>query len=425
MFSRSTQLSNWPAYVVLVFLAASTVSTKSAGAFWLALFVMGVFYQLRKQAHVFTSGPDSDSKPVHLKNIAAGWLLFCVLALVFKSIPMIYWSGPWEERHAVFRLLIGAIACHLLFKYQRLPQDWSKFAGHALALSCALAFALVASLGSFSAPTNRIPWAAGVSLLSCVLLTWSFVVPTSANVLAFWRLTSLLGVCAVLISGVRGSYLLALVWPALWWRLTWQKSSARKSDTLKKILLAALIFIAAISLAPQTISPLSRVQAVLTDVGLSSESKAIDPNSSNGARLILWRSGIEAIQNHWFIGMGFDGAKDVIKQASVKYQSQTVASLGHYHNDYIHTAVEFGLFGLLSYLCYGFGMAWCAWRLYGAKHMAESSGMLAILTMHAGTGLTNMNFAHNYYPTVLSLTITLMMLSPQLHQLTKRNSPCD
>jgi O-antigen ligase len=130
--------------------------------------------------------------------------------------------------------------------------------------------------------------------------------------------------------------------------------------------------------------------------------------------MVLWKAGLEAFQNHWFIGLGFAGGKDLIKQIGTKSQSDTVNSLGHFHNDYIHTAVEFGIFGLLSYLVYSLGIAWCAWRLYGAGRAAAATGLLAILFMHMSTALSNMNFAHNYYPTVLSVAITLLLLSPRL-----------
>lgn len=407
-----TYMASWPAYFVLLLLAASTISTKAAGAFWLALLVIGVYGWFKKpQAeHV---APTSSLQNA-LGSIAKGWLIFCVLAFALKSIPMVYWSGPWQERHAEFRLLIGAIGSYLLLRHIRLPQGWHTAVGHALGVACVVALVLASMWGSSAAPTNRIPWTAGVSVLTCLLLTWSFSLPQRIKTAGLWRICSLLGVCAVLISGVRGSYLLVLVWPALWWSLTLQAGKTKLIGQVAKAMLAIAIAIAAIALAPRAESPLARAQQVITELGLTGASSGIASNSSNGARILLWKAGINAFQDHWFIGLGFTAGKELIQQTAQQSQSETVKALGHFHNDYIHTAVEFGLFGLLSYLSYCVGMAWCAWRLHMASHIKVAAGMYAVLAMHMSTAMSNMNFAHNYYPTILSLTISLLLLSPRL-----------
>lgn len=409
-----TYITEWPAYFILLLLAASTVSTKAAGAFWLSLFFIGVYgwFNKPRAEHLgLTNLPQN--QPV---SIVKGWLIFCLLAILLKSIPMVYWSGPWQERHAEFRLLIGALGGYLLIRYTPLPQGGYTGVGHALGVACVLAFLLAAVWGSNFAPTNRIPWAAGVAVLTCLLLTWSFNLPQGNNVAGLWRICSLLGVCAVLISGVRGSYLLALIWPALWWALTLLSGHTNLVGQLTKAMLAVVIAIAAISLAPRAESPLARAQQVATELGLTSASSGIVPNSSNGARMLLWKAGISAFQDHWFIGLGFTGGKELIQQIAQENQSETVKALGHFHNDYIHSAVEFGLFGLLSYLSYCVGMAWCAWRLHATGHITAAAGMCAMLTMHMSTAMSNMNFAHNYYPTILSLAISLLLLIPRLQK---------
>ena len=393
----------------LLLLAASTVSTKAAGAFWLSLFFIGVYGWIKSTQAEYLAPTNPEQNP--LARIAKGWLIFCLLGLALKSIPMVYWSGPWQDRHAELRLLIGSLGSYLLMRHSRLSQGWFTGAGHALGVACVSALLLAAIWGSSAAPTNRIPWAAGLSVLSCLLLTWSFSLSLSKTVAGLWGVCSLLGVCAVLISGVRGSYLLLLVWPALWWTLTLYAGKTKLSGQLVKAMLALAVALAAISLAPRAESPLSRVKEVVTELGLTSASSGIAPNSSNGARMVLWKAGLSAFKNHWFLGLGFTGGKELIQQAAQESQSETVKSLGHFHNDYIHTAVEFGLFGLLSFLCYCVGLAWCAWRLYRAGFTQVAAGMCAVLTMHMGTAMSNTNFAHNYYPTILSLAISLLQLS--------------
>ncbi len=151
-----------------------------------------------------------------------------------------------------------------------------------------------------------------------------------------------------------------LVWPALWLTLTLRAGNTKFASQHAKAMLAMAIVIAAIALAPHAESPLTRVKEVVTELGLSIETSGIAPNSSNGARMVLWKAGISAFQDHWFMGLGFTGGKELIQQAAQESQSETVKGLGHFHNDYIHTAIEFGLLGLLSYLSYCAGMAWSA-----------------------------------------------------------------
>lgn len=408
-----TLLSSWPTYASLLLLAAGTISTKAAGAFWLSLVLIGIYYWLQKPPEDIQAS--TNPAQTKLKAIAKGWLYFCLLALALKTIPMVYWSGPWEERHAEFRLLIGATGSYLLIHYQRLLKLWFTGIGHALSVACILAFVLAAIWGSHAAPTNRIPWAAGVSILSCLLLTWSFLISVSAPTANVWRICSLLGVCAVLISGVRGSYALVLIWPALWWWQSRKSAPIPIKGKLLKTALALIIASVAVALAPRSESPLQRVHQVAAELGLTKDSDSFIADSSNGARVVLWIAGLQAFQNHWGLGLGFTGGKDLIKQAATDSQSDTVKSLGHFHNDYIHTAVEFGILGLLSFFCYSVGMAWCAWRLYQSGLSTSANGMLAVLGMHMTTSLTNMNFAHNYYPTILSIGVSLLLLSAQ-HQ---------
>lgn len=36
-------------------------------------------------------------------------------------------------------------------------------------------------------------------------------------------------------------------------------------------------------------------------------------------------------------------------------------------------------------------------------------GLLAVLCTHLATGMSNMNFAHNYYPVMLSISVGLIL----------------
>ena len=40
------------------------------------------------------------------------WLITTAVALLLKTVPMIYWADPQSERHAEFRLLLGALGLY-------------------------------------------------------------------------------------------------------------------------------------------------------------------------------------------------------------------------------------------------------------------------------------------------------------------------
>jgi hypothetical protein len=413
----SAYWSNIPSLLSLTLLSFSTLSTKAAGAFWLMLIVIGASQQLHARLL-----PNSDSLPNKaaappnpLHSIAKGWLLVCVFALVCKGIPHIYWSAPWGERHAEFRILLGALGTYWLLRQPRWPHGWHTGIGHALALACVLSLGLAATLGSLAAPTNRIPWAAGLSLLSCLLLSWTFMPSHTHRQALAWRYCSLLGLSAVMISGVRGSYLLAIIWPALWLGLTWQNRALnpplKTFHLVTQMALAGGTVALITALAPSEESPLQRAQMVVQETGHATPQQAFDPNSSNGARILLWQAGLNAFQDHWPLGIGFVGAKELIQQTAKDHQSDTLLTLGHYHSDYIHTATEFGILGLTSFLAFGAGMTWIAWQLHRYGHRNTALGMLAMLLMHLSTAMSNMNFAHNYYPTIFSIVISLLLIS--------------
>ena len=42
-------------------------------------------------------------------------------------------------------------------------------------------------------------------------------------------------------------------------------------------------------------------------------------------------------------------------------------------------------------------------------HKSLAAGLASVLFLHMSAELTNMNFAHNYYPTILSLAVTLLV----------------
>jgi O-antigen ligase len=384
-------------------LAAGTLSTKAAGAFWLGLVLMGLWAWVVRRAPAQEDSPETGLA----LRLATIWFLSCALAFVLKAIPVVYWQAPWEERHAELRLLIGAAGGWLVMRYLRHGSDARPLIGHGLALACVLALVLVLTRTSDAAPTNRIPWAAGVSLVTCTLLCWSRAAWVSVGQARTWLFASFLGLVAVAFSGVRGSYLLIVLWPALLVGLHLSQPRGRPQGSRRWLLVLAVAAVVAGVNAklPEGFSPVHRIRAAIA------EARMLDPNTANGARLAMWAAGAASFSQHPILGIGHAGGKSLLKETAEKKQSHEIARLGHFHSDYMHPAVEFGLFGLASYLCFAVGLAFMAALAWYRRAPVTALGLTGLLAMHASSGMSNVNFAHNYYPTVLSLCVTLVLIA--------------
>jgi O-antigen ligase len=125
----------------------------------------------------------------------------------------------------------------------------------------------------------------------------------------------------------------------------------------------------------------------------------------------MWAAGVQSVFKNPLWGVGFADGKSLLKQVAQGPRASGISVLGHFHSDYLHPAVEFGLLGLASYLCVGAGLLVMAIVCLRHRASIPAQGLGAILLMHASTGLTNVNFAHNYYPAVLSICVALVLLS--------------
>jgi O-antigen ligase len=101
-----------------------------------------------------------------------------------------------------------------------------------------------------------------------------------------------------------------------------------------------------------------------------------------------------------------------MRQWAEEASSPVVKSLGHLHNEYLQTLLDHGLWGLASLLSYSLGLVFMVRKLRAIGDIQDKSlaaGLASVLFLHMSAELTNMNFAHNYYPTILSLAVTLLV----------------
>jgi O-antigen ligase len=422
IFTATTTLFWLP---LTLLLAVSSLNTKAPGLAWLLFILAGLWAWWQSRHPAAAIAPVARPAPTAPEAIHAGiakiWLITTAAALLLKTIPMIYWADPWGERHAEFRLLLGALGlyglCQLpLERLRRHYLNGAYFAwvGSGLAIGCLLALWLVLSKGSVAAPTNRLPWASALAISACVLLALARVV-SNWRLRYFWLAASGAGLLAVLASDVRGAYGLALVWPALAFYLFKVKPTATVPHVHLKtalLVLAAVLVVAVLIPTRFVQQPLQRMQIAWPEFESSQMSAAQGANTSVGARLYMWQRSLGAIAESPWIGYGRAGRMAHIQQWGDEVTSPVVKSLGHLHNEYLQTLLDHGLWGLASLLSYSLGILLMARKLrasHDTGQKALAAGLTGVVLMLMSSGLSNMNFAHNYYPTVLSLAITLLV----------------
>jgi len=75
-------------------------------------------------------------------------------------------------------------------------------------------------------------------------------------------------------------------------------------------------------------------------------------NTSVKGRVDIWKAGLEVVENHPFFGIGMDQIRRAPKYFNYEYS--------HAHNQFLHTAAELGIPGLIAYAAILIGIFWMA-----------------------------------------------------------------
>lgn len=395
-------------------LTLSAVSTKIAGLAWLTLVILGLVNWCSNESGRNFKAQELAPKERAIRLAVNIWLLATCVALILKAIPMLYWESPWNERHPELRLLLGAIGLFGLIQ-NRIPQNLISKIGISGGCACISAFTLLILQGPDGAPTHRIAWASGFAL--CILATLSF-----SFYFKDWRMYILLGTTligafgVVLLSGVRGAMILGPIWLLNWFLslIILNKFTGRSPRFNLNILRAAIIFIAIILILLYEMQIYSiaesRINLAFIEVSAFFTNEPNTQNTSVGARLHLWRESINIIENNIIWGTGLEQRIALIHSWGDKLESPVIRGLGHLHNEYLQSLMEHGLWGLMSFLSYTMGILFVATTLWRGDLKIAAISLFSIAVMHSVASITNMNFAHNYYPTLLSLSISITIL---------------
>jgi O-antigen ligase len=400
------------------------VHTKAAGAAWLLTALIGLLAWGRQRIY--------QNEPPNTRSVQTGaatraariWAIAALVALILKAIPMLYWGSSWDERHAEIRLLIGALGIYGL-TYIFLPARALSWLAVALGAACVLAATLIGLYGPDSLPTNRIPWASGVSLIILAALGtawlcdgWQRIALIAASLFA--------AVSILFLSQVRGAMPIAAVWIILQISLSLTAKSDEGQHLRRKQFRNLTIAVLTVAGAYFLTGTSAFYAAASKRIALAKEeavafviSKPGNQNTSVGARLHMWSEASPIIASNLTWGIGKEARLAYIRQWGQELKSPVIQSLGHVHNEYLQTLLEHGLWGLASFLSYTIGILLAARTLWRARIKVQALTLGSIAAMHSVVEITNMNFAHNYYPTLLSLSVTVTLMAAMLTHLSQ------
>ena len=396
-------------FALLAALALASLQTKAIGLAWVLLVLAGVWEWFQNRR---------DLRPNTIETYFKAWLWITLAALLAKTIPMVYWADPWGERHGELRLFLGAWALYALARCKGLKRDTLSGIAYAMSISSAAGLIWVVLYGRGNLTTHPIPWAGSMAMTSAVLLALSLKTDFELKHRRIWFLGGLLALMAVLSSQSRGAFGIVFWWLVVCGHHTViRKKDAKQSLPISRQTLtrraaatiAVLMGLALLSQRPIFKRPIESIKQAAHEISVSQQSVEKGANSSVGARIYLWQQSWIAIQDSPWIGYGHDGRKEKLAQWAESSGSTTIKNLGHVHNEYLHQLIDHGLPGLLSQLCYIFGLIWLSWTLHKRHQTASALAIAGICFVHMSASMSNVNFAHNQYTTSLSVLISISL----------------
>jgi O-antigen ligase len=383
-------------------IALSPAQTKIAGAAWLLICMAGT-------VAFFRFPRSSESEPIGAASHA--WGVACAVSALLATAVWLYWPVRPDTLHAEFRLLLGAVTTHQLVMRAPDPQKWRGFTLPATALACVAALVtVIATPNRALMPSNAIPWAVSLAFFLCVLLPPVLGGDFPAVQRKWYFLTIATGLVAIFLSQSRGA-LGILVWATWLAAARWKSSHA--NINLRKAVAVGLFGFALLASSTWLPSDPLRLRAGWNEVVTAKVDGNYD--SSMGARVYLWSLAWKSIQESPWIGIGGSERLKRIKIAGAELPTAererfaAVRSVGHVHNQYLHSAMDGGLVGLASVVAVLVGLGVAAYLLRRTDPVALRQ-MQGILFLHATASLTNVNLAHNYYAIMLSLSVALILL---------------
>lgn len=326
--------------------------------------------------------------------------LIAVLLLYFfiNSGINLYHHADLREYDELLRFLLVLPALVLLMAYP--PKATYLWSGIAVGAIGAGAFAgwqkIVEHLDRAHGTTNAIQFG-NISFLLAILsltgMTWAIAEKKSRAWIGLLLLGALTGLLGWVFSGSRGSGISLPVCLLLFYLLSQKAMSSRQ------LLAAASAVI--LALAILSMSPFSAVMNRSLEVVTETEEylDKSNTNTSIGARIELFRAGVEMLPQHLWLGWGLAGMM-AHKQALIDEGkiSAFTREHTHLHNEYLDSTVKRGIPGLVVLLLlYFYPLYFFSRELRKTNKTARPYALAGtmLLICYIGFDLTQAFLTHN------------------------------
>ncbi|RCU51841.1 O-antigen ligase domain-containing protein [Corallincola holothuriorum] len=291
-----------------------------------------VAYATALGLNIFLVSEPTRIDPLH-QSLRAGTYLAPIAGLL-TLLALANITLPWRRAYLAFPF--AAIASGLMALFQRLVLSVHRAEG----FTNAILFSDICVVLVAVALATRSLWA--ISERAARILFWS---------------STLLGICAIIMSGSRGSWLAI---PVLGGLLIHGQLSARPKLYWRSM--AGLI----VSLPLTYLFPMVKLRVDLAIVEVSRYFHEAHIHSSVGARLEIWRISVFELfpQNPWF-GVGIHQFKTALNTlAENRAIDPSFTWISHPHNEWLYVLVEQGLVGVFALL-----------TLYGGSYFIMSHSL--------------------------------------------------
>lgn len=400
--------------LALCLLSLSSLNSKIAGTLWGLTFIVTAILAVRLRPW-----PASDA----LDQTARIWVIATTLGLGCWIASAIIWNELLHQHsseiNAGIRLLTGALAAYWLTRVVRLPAS----ARGTQAVTLALAIAAIVALAVAQTitdreqlPSNAIAWAAGIGLVTVLLVprVTDFTQPTQHRAVAALGLAC--GSLAILSSQSRGVYPV-IVWCVVVMLVRGYRRGASRARVLLASALSGLAIAIGLAVAIAQPSDPLRLREAFASVHQVRETQQY--NTPTGARIYLFALAWRSFSASPWIGIGAQNRLTLIHGSGIGESDERAAALthvrelGHAHNAYLHHGMDGGVIALLGFLLPLGALGIMAVRLK-TSHPASALQMWGIAFVHAVTNLTSVNLAHNYYALMLVISVALVLVQARL-----------
>ncbi|MDC8758895.1 O-antigen ligase family protein [Janthinobacterium sp. hw3] len=282
------------------------------------------------------------------------WLIGALaLYFVINAGVLAFHGAPLREYDAPLRFLLAIPALLLLLAYPPAPSAlWTGMAVGAISAGLFASWQqVIGGADRASGTTNPIQFG-NISLLLGILclagLAWALAQAHKLRWLLLLVAGAILGMLGSLLTGSRGSWI-ALPFCIGLLAIHHYSAHGKRSLRIGLLILAGLTGLVTLAYA----LPQSNLRARIERAEREQQAYANTGNadSSVGARLEMWRTGLIIAPEHLWLGWGKDGyvaRKHALVQKGLA--APVIDDYNHLHNDYLDALVKRGVAGLLALL---------------------------------------------------------------------------